>query len=192
MDAVSKQAYEQQLTRSWWLLVIRGFMLTILGFYALLNPTTDTTLITVLVGVYLLVDGAMLTLLGFFGRKTAHNTHSTIIRGFLGIAFGLLAIVAPATAQQLAIYVAAAGLILMGVIDLVRSVKERNSAETGGSNLAFSLLLIITGIIIALLPAFSSETVIRVIGLFAVPVGLYMLIYAGRLRHAIKALRAAS
>jgi uncharacterized membrane protein HdeD (DUF308 family) len=78
------ETYVQQLSRSWWLLVVRGFLLTILGVYALLNPTTDTTLITVLVGVYLLVDGVLVTVLGFFGRKTTPNTRTTFIRGLLG------------------------------------------------------------------------------------------------------------
>jgi uncharacterized membrane protein HdeD (DUF308 family) len=80
--------------------------------------------------------------------------------------------------------------MLVGLFDLVRSIRNRDSAETGDSNVAVSLLMIAIGSAIALFPTFTSETMLRIIGLFAVPVGLYMLIYAGRVRHAIKTLRA--
>ncbi|MCO5206730.1 MAG: DUF308 domain-containing protein [Anaerolineae bacterium] len=192
MDAISRQAYEQQLKRSWWLLVVRGFLLTILGFYALLNPTTDTDLITVLVGIYLLVDGAVVLLLSLFGRKANPGARTTQIRGLISLVAGAVVITAPAFAKTIAIYVAAAGLIVVGSMELINGIRKRDSAETTGSTIAVSLLLILTGFAIATLPTFTSEAVIRIIGLFAVPIGLYMLIYAGRLRHVIKALQAAS
>jgi uncharacterized membrane protein HdeD (DUF308 family) len=189
---IDTKSYVKQLTRNWWLLLVRGFLLVIFGFYALLRPTTDTALITVLVGVFLLLNGVAMLIVWFFGRNDSPDSRHLLVRSVLSLVAGGVVVVAPLLARTVAVYVAATGLIVVGGMDLFNGLRRRNSADAAGSNIAASLLLILVGIGIALLPTFASEAVIRIIGFCAVPVGLYMLIYAGRIRRAIKALDAVS
>ena len=94
-----------------------------------------------------------------------------IIRGVLGIIFGLIALFAPiATAVVLAIVIGAYAIV-DGVFDIIEAIRHR-----GSSSMVFRIVLgavsILFGILVLVWPGMSLAILVIMVGIWAIVIGI--------------------
>jgi uncharacterized membrane protein HdeD (DUF308 family) len=98
-----------------------------------------------------------------------------IIRGVLGIFFGLIALFAPiATALVLAIVIGVYA-IADGVFDIIEAIRHR-----GSSSMVFRIVLgavsILFGIVVLVWPGMSLEILVILVGIWAIVIGILQIV----------------
>jgi uncharacterized membrane protein HdeD (DUF308 family) len=98
-----------------------------------------------------------------------------IIRGVLGIFFGLIALFAPiATALVLAIVIGVYAIV-DGVFDIIEAIRHR-----GSSSMVFRIVLgpvsILFGIVVLVWPGMSLEILVILVGIWAIVIGILQIV----------------
>ena len=75
-----------ELAKKWWVLLIRGILLIIIGLLAFVSPLTWV----IFVGIYILIDGITMLLSGFSDQPAGQSRWPLLILGVLGLIAGLL------------------------------------------------------------------------------------------------------
>ena len=79
----------------WWVLLVRGILLVLLGIAMFAWPKATLLVFVVLFAAYLFVDGIMTIFQGFSERKAGQPSGWSFISGALAIAFGIAVLVWP-------------------------------------------------------------------------------------------------
>src|SRR6478609_9506570 len=108
-----------------------------------------------------------------------------IIRGVLGIIFGLIALFAPiATAVVLAIVIGA-WAIVVGVLQIVASIRHRAVSNSGWVwGIIGGALAILFGILVLIRPGTGLVSIIWIIGIWAIVWGITLIVLGVQLRKA--------
>src|SRR3954454_18071992 len=115
-----------ELAKKWWVLLIRGILLIIIGLLAFVSPLVWVTF----VGVYMLFDGMSLLLAGFSDQPGAQNHRWTlIIVGILGLLAGLIILWNPALGGITLTYVIAAWAIITVILTIVSALRLREEID---------------------------------------------------------------
>src|SRR5512136_235325 len=104
-------ATENQLatifSRNWWALLLRGLIAIIFGVLAWLLPGLALATLVLLFGAYALVDGFLGVWTAIRGRREHQYWWVLLLWGLIGVAVGILTLLAPGvTALALLCYVA--------------------------------------------------------------------------------------
>jgi uncharacterized membrane protein HdeD (DUF308 family) len=70
-----------ELAKKWWVLLLRGILLIIIGVLAFFSPITWV----IFVGIYMLVDGMAMLISGFGDQPSGQSRWPLIIIGVLGL-----------------------------------------------------------------------------------------------------------
>ena len=81
--------------RYWWLLLVRGILLIVLGIMMLAWPQATVLVFAVLFAAYLLVDGVLEIVQGFEDRQAGQPSAGNFTIGILAIVFGIVVLVWP-------------------------------------------------------------------------------------------------
>src|SRR6187402_2109063 len=86
---------ERSLRERWWLFVVEGVVLLVLGLLAVLVPALATIGFTLFLGWLFLLSGVMGLVATFYARQ-APGFWWSLVSAVLGIAVGLILLVSPA------------------------------------------------------------------------------------------------
>ena len=175
----------------WWMPLIRGIFMLIVGFYAMLLPGITIVALAQVVGAFMVLDGILAILAGIVGAVPSRGW--TIVRGVLAILVGAFvfanpALVAGITATFL-VYMLALGAILFGVLEIAAAIRDRKAIEGEGWLILGGAIMVLFGIVLVMAPLAAGLTMIRVFGVFAIIGGIAFIGFAFRLRRVGKALR---
>lgn len=109
------------ISRSWWLLLIRGLAAIVFGILAFSWPGLTLLVLVVFFGVYAIVSGASELFAGF--RHGARSRAWLIISGILGILAGIVAFVWPGLTAVALLYIIAFWAIFSGIAEIVAGVR---------------------------------------------------------------------
>ncbi len=170
------------LARSWQAAAVIGAVTLILGIIVTVHPTGSLNVLAILIGVILLLEG-IFHLIRVFDADEPH-------RVWLGIA-GLLFIVAGVILiRHLSLTLAIIGLfvgiswIVQGVVVLVVGLAGGSRAGRGWW-IAFGLISLIAGIVVATAPVSSLTTLAVLLGIWFIIMGLFEIAGALILRHGL-------
>ena len=140
-------AVSSKMNAPWWLVLVQGISLSIIGILLLTSPAMTVATIVLFVGVYWLVDGVF-SLVRIFLRSSEVHWGWLLVRGILGILAGgyiisnplLSTLMVPAT---LALIMGIQGII-MGVAGLVEAFKGggRGAGLLGAINIFLGFVLV--------------------------------------------------
>ena len=175
------------VARDWWVFAIRGVAAIVFGILAFVWPETTLTILVILFGAYVLVDGiALLVALARGDTLARRHAWSVGIMGVLGIVAGVITFVAPGVTALSLLYVVAFWSIAMGTFQVIAAIALRRELEGefwmglgGAVSVAFGVLLI----------AFPGEGLISLVwlvGIWSIVFGVSSLGLANRL-HGIAA-----
>lgn len=186
MQTTAPQAGEQSavvMARSWQASLILGVVTLILGVIVTVHPTTSLNVIAVLIGIILVLSG-IFHLVRVFDTEEPH-------RVWLGIA-GLLFIVAGVILiRHLDLTRAIIGLFV-GITWIVQGITALVAGLAGGSRegrgwwIAFGVISLIAGIVVAAAPLSSLTTLAVLVGIWFIIMGIFEIAGAFILRHALR------
>ena len=181
----SRQRAAQALGSLWWLPLVRGLFLLVVGGYALFRPGMTATVLVQVIGVFLIADGALAIVAGILGEVPSRAW--TIVRGVLAILAGVFVfanpvLVAGVTAVAL-LYVVAFTSILVGVLEIVAAIRDRKEIEGEGWMILGGVLSVVFGAILLMAPISFGLLIVRILGVFAAVAGISLIVFAFRLRR---------
>ena len=179
-----RESFCRAIRGIWWLTLIRGILLILLGVYALINPLMAVAALVQVVGFYLILDGAIAIYAGL-ARQTPSRLWTTV-RGVILILVGLfvvghLVIMAMIHATLLVCLLALTS-ILSGIFEIFVAIRDRLEIEGEGWLILSGALAIGFGLLLLISPLAAGMLMVQFLGAFAVLAGISIVVLAFRLR----------
>jgi len=147
-------------------LLVRGLIFTILGLIALFRPIGSMAAVTIVLGVFLLIDGMGALFLSFACRRFAG-----ILWSILLCAAGIVMITRPVQADTLIVIVLGMWLIITGASELLSTQVSAKKALLSGSG----ILSILIGVLLVIAPFVGLAAVSWLVAILLLVSGLEML-----------------
>lgn len=171
---------EESASNRWWLVLLQGVALLILGALLLTAPKLATLSLIVFLGIYWLVSGIFAIVEIFTGDKSSHWGWP-LLYGALGILAGLAVLGHPLLATVL---IASLLIILLGIVGLVMGIINLARAFKS-SDWGIGILGVIDFFIgVLLLTSLSTITLALpfIIGILALTGGVLLIVLSFRYR----------
>jgi uncharacterized membrane protein HdeD (DUF308 family) len=173
--------------RAWQATLFLGVVTLILGLIVSIHPSGSLNVIAVLLGVLMIVSG-IFHLVRVFGPGEEH-------RVWLGIAGLLFVVIGVVLIRHLHLTVAIIGLVI-GITWIVQGLSAvaagfgGRPGEGRGWWIFFGFVSLLAGIVVTVVPVQSVTALAVLLGIWFVVMGLFEIIAAFILRHAIGKARA--
>jgi uncharacterized membrane protein HdeD (DUF308 family) len=164
--AVGSIAFE--MAKKWWVVLLRGIMLIILGVLSFVSPTTWV----IFVGAAMLLDGFAMLIAGVGDQPAGQSRWPLIIIGVLGLLAGLLVLWNPELAGVTLTYVIAVWAIVVGVLEIIAGVGLRKEIDNEWWLILTGILAIIFGFLVFQNVLAGVLTIAWVFGIFAIAAGI--------------------
>jgi len=172
------------VARDWWVFAIRGVAAIVFGILAFVWPGTTLTVLVILFGAYVFVDGiALLVALARGDTLARRHAWSVGIMGLLGIVAGVITFVAPGVTALSLLYVVAFWSIAMGTFQVIAAIALRRELD---GELWMGLGGVVSIVFGALLVAFPGEglvSLVWLVGIWSVVFGVSSIGLAYRLHE---------
>jgi uncharacterized membrane protein HdeD (DUF308 family) len=182
--AVGSLAFE--LAKKWWVLMIRGILLIIIGILAFIAPETWIYF----VGAYALIDGMVMLFSGFGDQPPGQSRWPLIIFGILGLIAGLILLWRPDIGGLTLTYVIAIWAIVGGILTIISALRLREEIDNEWWLIISGVLGIIFGILVFNNVIAGFLAIATVFGVFAILMGILSIVLSFRVRDFGKAIGA--
>ncbi len=167
--------------KGWYWRLLFGIALLIFGLIALVLPALTLETLVIVIGAFLIAAGIFLLLGGAVGKEMKGGRWVVVLEGVLALIIGILFIVVPGWSLLAALYLFAAWMLIMGVLELVAGfVVPVDVPMMGKHSKALLIFMGILSIIIAFLlfvfPGAGLVALIWVVGIYAIIIGITSII----------------
>jgi uncharacterized membrane protein HdeD (DUF308 family) len=185
-----KTPEQQILSNLWWLVLLRGIFLVALGIVFLTRPVVPLTMAILVMGAYWFVDGLLVLSNSIRDRHTIKHWGFNAFVGVVSILAGLVVFSRPVASALLTttfvVYFLAFAAMVSGMTSLSTGIRMRKEIDNewyliigGGVSILFGLMLIAS-------PMYSILFLVKSLGIIALIVGVVLVVYAMRIRSAVK------
>jgi uncharacterized membrane protein HdeD (DUF308 family) len=172
------------LSSLWWLPLVRGILLMILGIYSIFQPGMTLAIFAQVAGFFLVFDGLLAVIAGVVGQVPSRLW--TIIRGVFAVLAGSFVFAHPVLVAGLtaSFVVSLIGVlaIFSGVIEIIAAIQDRKKIEGEGWLILGGVLLVLIGAALLATPLLFGLTMVRVLGLLSIVSSLCVIVFAFRLK----------
>lgn len=169
------------LARHWWVVVLRGALAVLFGILAFLWPGITIAALVLLFGAYAVVDG-LFSLIAAFRPAPGESRWLLVLFGVLSLIAGIFVLAMPAITSVVLLYAVAIWAVASGIVAIVASIALRKMIS-GEWLLALSgVLSIVLGIFLLSRPAAGMLGLVWAIALYAVAVGITLVVLGFKLR----------
>jgi uncharacterized membrane protein HdeD (DUF308 family) len=160
----------------WWLPVVRGVLLLIVGFLMLAHPFNTAVALVWVFGIFAVADG-ILTLVLWFSNRHEEGSVWWAVLGVVSIGFGLVAVVwAPETAKAI-FYLIAIWVLVIGILGVIAAATLYRARDIGWFwVLALGLVSFLIGLLMIVNPQETVAVVMVIFGLFAFVAGVLLVV----------------
>lgn len=169
----------ENMTRNWWMLVLRGVLALIFGVLALFLPGAALISLVLLFGIYAAVDGVANLATAFNMRE---DRWWNLLEGVVGIAAGVIAFFNPALTGLALTLLIGAWAILTGVFEIFAAVRLRQEIENEWWLAAGGALSVIFGVLVFLSPLAGALAIAWLVGIYAILFGITLIVVGWRFR----------
>ena len=184
MDLV-KERLASILTRSWWLLLLRGLAAIAFGVLTWVQPKLSLAALILLFGAYSMADGIFGVWAAFAGRKDHEYWWVLLLGGLAGIGIGILTFVAPGITALAILFYIAIWAITTGVLEIVAAIRLRKEIKGEWLLVLAGLASVVFGVLLIAHPGVGALAVLWLIGSYAIVFGVLLLIFAFRVRSVV-------
>lgn len=181
MNIVEKQL-ATVLSRNWWVLLLRGLIAVAFGLLGWFRPGITLAVLVLLFGAYALADGILGIWTAIRGRKEHEDWGVLLLWGLVGIAAGILTLVAPGVTALVLLFYIAAWAIATGVLEIVAAIRLRKEIEGEWWLIFGGLVSVIFGVLLMAQPGAGALTLLWLIATYAVIFGVLLVILALKVR----------
>jgi len=179
MKTAETNSVIQALAANWWVALLRGILLVLLGLYAFFTPGLTLLTWALMVGCFLIADGVLAFIAGIAGWVDSRLW--VCLRGLLALLIGGFAVAQPglfgASAGLAFIFILAGWQVAGGILEIVVAIRERKAIEGEGWMILSGVFSILFGIVLAFAPFLALDLFIRMAGFAAIIFG-FMLIFS--------------
>lgn len=170
----------QQVAELWWLVLLRGIAVLVLGFLFLTAPGATIATLAVFLGAYWFVDG-IFSIVAIFVTKSEIPWGWSLLNGILGILAGLIVLKHPLTS---ALIVPAMVVILIGINGLIRGAISlyEGLKGAGASAIVIGVLNLLLGLLLLARPIIGVAALPFTLGILGVVGGIILIVNALKLR----------
>lgn len=170
------------LSKNWWLLVLRGVLAILFGVAAFLMPGIAWLSLILLFGVYAVLDGVFAMLSGLISSKYSPRWWVFLLEGIVSVAAGVIALVRPDLASTVLILLIAAWAVVTGIFEIVAAIRLRREISNEWMLGFGGFVSIVLGALLFLQPATGGLIITLMIGMYATIFGVLLVVLGFRLR----------
>ena len=160
------------VARDWWVFAIRGVAAIGFGILAFIWPETTLTVLVILFGAYVLVDGVALLVALIRGDAVARrNAWAVGIMGVLGIVAGVVTFAWPGLTALSLLYVVAFWAIATGVFQVIAAIALRRELEGEFWMALGGVASIVFGALLVASPGDGLITLVWLVGIWSLVFG---------------------
>ncbi|MFN8590964.1 MAG: DUF308 domain-containing protein [Thermomicrobiales bacterium] len=171
-----------ELSKKWWVLLVRGILLILIGLIAFVNPAIWITY----VGVYTLVEGISMLFAGIGNQPPMQSRWPFIVIGILSIIAGIIILSNQVIAGITLVMLIAAWAIVIGILEIIQAIRLREEIDNEWWLIITGVLAVIFGVLVFSRGAagivVAAITIGWVFGIFAILAGIFSIALAFRVR----------
>jgi len=160
MSGESTESEElHEATRAWWLLLVAGLVSIAAGVIVLAKPANSLVTLTIIAGIFVLVDGVF-DLAASFSSRTENRGLAAVL-GVVSMIVGILLIRHPIGGVLAAALLIGIWLIAGGVARMVRAFERSHRI----GRILLALVEVAAGVVLVSSPAISFATLALLVGI---------------------------
>lgn len=157
-----------ELAQKWWVVLVRGVLLIILGLLSFVSPSTWV----IFAGSLMLVDGMALLLAGLGDQPAGQSRWPLVIAGILGLIAGLLVLWNPGVAGLTLTFIIGAWAVAVGILEIASGIALRKEIESEWWLILTGILAIVFGVLVFQNLLAGFLTIAWIFGVFAIAAGI--------------------
>jgi len=147
------------LQRLWWLSLLRGVVMLVLGAFILVDPHLSVALAFWVFGLFAAVDGLLTAIIGLANLKEPGGIWF-VIEGLAGLVLGVVVLAWPHTTISVLFYLLAVWALVVGLVALFAAIRLYREQDPGWHwTLAFGLATFAFGLVLVVHPAAKDFSV---------------------------------
>lgn len=170
------------LTRNWWLVVLRGVLGVLFGLAALFMPGLAWLSLIVLFGTYAILDGVFAMMSGLISSKFSPRWWVFLVEGLVSVAAGAIALIRPDIASVVLVLLIAGWAVVTGVLEILAAIRLRKEITTEWMLGFGGFVSIALGVLLFFQPAMGGLVITLMIGTYALIFGIVLVALGFRLR----------
>jgi uncharacterized membrane protein HdeD (DUF308 family) len=178
------------LAANWRVLALRGLVAVLFGLVVLFWPGLILVVLTLLFGIYALVDGGIVLVPALRTSERGARRWLPLAEGAVGVVAGLVALLWPGMTTSGLLYVIVGWAVVTGILKITTAIVLRSEVENGWLLAGSGALSVLFGVILAALVDSDLPSLAPLIGVFAIVVGLALIVFAFRTRDRQRARQA--
>ncbi|WP_371783780.1 HdeD family acid-resistance protein [Streptosporangium subroseum] len=168
----------EELSRTWWVYLIRGVCAILFGLLAIIWPGMTLFVLVAVFGAYAIVNGVF----ELFSSGRGGSRGWTIFSGVGSILIGLLVLFWPGITALILLLLIASWAVVVGILEVVAAIMLRRVVEGEWMFIVSGVLAVLFGILLFLWPATGALAIAWLIGAMAIVYGISLLALAFRVR----------
>ena len=177
------------IEKRWWVFALRGLIAVALGIIALVNPGIALLTLIIIFGIYSFVDGLFDVIISISNRKDNEKWWALLIAGIASVVIGVISLSNPSITGIALVYLIAVKALINGVLEIAAAIELRHFIEGEWMMVISGILSILFGIVLFASPNQGALAMLWVIGIFAIVIGVWLIIFAFHLRSKIKKIK---
>ena len=170
------------LSRGWWHLLLRGLAAIAFAILTWFRPGISLAALVLLFGAYALVDGVLAVWTAIAGRKIYDGWWVLLLIGLIGVAVGIMTFMTPGITALALLYYIAFWAIFRGILEISTAIRLRKEIEGEWLLILGGVASVVFGVLLLARPGAGALAVITLIAVYALVVGIILVILAFKVR----------
>ncbi|MDA3948737.1 MAG: DUF308 domain-containing protein [Spirochaeta sp.] len=169
-------------TKNRMVLTVSGTIAVLIGLAALIWPSISARVFAFLVGAFFLTEA----IVDFVSRGRGRlYTWSAVAQGIVGLVVALVLVLMPGAALRIVIMLIAVWLMIRGGLYMYVALQNRGQYGFPMFSAATGVISALIGLLFAFRPEAGIVAFSWLIGVYAILVGTFSLMWANRLKHTL-------
>lgn len=165
--------------KSWWIALLRGVLLIVLGIWMLKMPVATFSTVSVIIGLILSLSGLIEAGVGIYYRNKIPEWYWNVLAGCIDIIIGLFLITNPKAILMIITLVISFWITLRGILIIKDALElKRNNSKNWGIMLAAGILVLIIAVILIWHPQIIGLTIVFWIAISFIFLGIFRVFLA--------------
>ncbi len=187
MSAEEKTSVKQMLSSIWWLVLLRGLLILLMGIFLISRPLPTLMVLIMFLGFYWFFDGILAIIEAIRGRKSHKDWGWGVFVGIISTLAGIVIFTQPLMSTVIGatflIYLIAFMVLASGIWSIITGFRLRKTIKNEWSMIFGGVLSVIFALLLLANPVVSAMTIVWLVGLFALVGGIALIIISFRMRN---------
>jgi uncharacterized membrane protein HdeD (DUF308 family) len=169
------------LSRNWSLILLRGIVAILFGIMALAWPGITLLVFVMLYGASAAADGVLALIAAVRGGTPAPRWWLVLV-GLVGLAAGAVTLIFPGMTAIVLVMLIGGFAIARGIFEIIGAIQIRKEIDDEWWLILHGAVSVLFGLYVLIFPGAGALALIWAIAIFAIFIGIMMVMFALRLR----------